>query len=168
MVLRKRNDNASPLVARANAYIGAPSLSDYTVEADAMGTKVRNSDMPDIGVGACRYTLFLIGNDQEARLVTWDAQKRIEKKIKYPWKPGVWYRMRITATVQGGKGIIKGKVWPRDEKEPDAWTLEAEDPVPNTEGAPLIYGFANGTIDAATPGAEIFYDNVKITPNAKK
>ena len=168
MLLRKRNDNASPLVARANAYIGAPSLGDYTVESDVMGTKVRDKDMPDIGVGACRYTLFLIGNNQEARLVTWDAQKRIEKKIEYPWKPGVWYRMKITATFKGGKGIIKGKVWPRDEKEPDAWTLEAEDPIPNTEGAPLIYGFANGTIDAATPGAEIFYDNVKVTPNAKK
>jgi outer membrane protein assembly factor BamB len=168
MLLRKRNDNASPLVARANAYIGAPSDSDYTVEADVMGTKVRDKDMPDIGVGACRYTLFLIGNNQEARLITWDAQKRIEKKIDYSFKPGVWYRMKITATVKGGKGIIKGKVWPRDEKEPDAWTLEAEDPIPNTEGAPLIYGFANGTIDAATPGAEIYYDNVKVTPNAKK
>ena len=76
----------------------------------------------------------------------------------------MWYRLRITATVQGGKGIIKGKVWPRDEKEPDAWTLEAEDPIPNTEGAPLVYGYANGTINAQSPGAEIFYDNVKITP----
>ncbi len=167
-LLRKRNDNASPLVARANAYIGTPSMSDYTVESDVMGTKVRDKEMPDIGVGACRYTLFLIGNKQEARLVTWDAQKRIEKKLSYPWKPGVWYRMKITATVKGGKGIIKGKVWPRDEKEPDAWTLEAEDPIPNTDGAPLIYGFANGTINAAAPGAEIFYDNVKVTPNGKK
>ena len=168
MLLRKRNDNASPLVARANAYIGDPSLSDYTVEADVMGTKVRGKDMPDVGVGACRYTLFLIGNNQEARLVTWDAQKRIEKKIAFDFKPGVWYRMKITATVVGGKGVVKGKVWPRDEKEPATWTLELEDPIPNAEGAPLIYGFANGTIDAKTPGAEIFYDNVKVTPNAKK
>ena len=168
LILRKRNDNASPLVARANAYIGTPDMSDYTVEADVMGTKVRDKDMPDVGVGACRYSLFLLGNDQEINLVTWDAQRRIEKKVAYDWKPGVWYRMKITASVKDGKGIIKGKVWPRDEKEPEAWTLEAEDPIPNTKGAPLIFGFANGTINAEKPGAEIFYDNVKVTPNAKK
>ncbi len=53
------------------------------------------------------------------------------------------------------------------EKEPDAWTLELEDPVPIAEGAPLIYGFANGTINAQSPGPEIYYDNLKITPNKK-
>jgi outer membrane protein assembly factor BamB len=166
-ILRKRNDNASPLVARANAYISDPHLSDYTIECDVFGTKVRDKDMPDVGVGACRYTLLLVGNDHELRLGTWDAQKRIEKKMDYPWKPGVWYRMRLMATVVDGKGVVKGKVWPRDEKEPAGWTLEIEDPVPNTEGSPVIYGFANGTIDAKNPGPEIHYDNLKITPNKK-
>lgn len=166
-ILRKRNDNASPLVARANAYIGDPQTSDYTIECDVYGTKVRDKDMPDMGVGASRYTLLLIGNDHELRLGTWDAQKRLEKKISYPWKPGVWYRMRLMATVVDGKGIVKGKVWPRDEKEPANWTLELEDPVPNSEGAPLIYGFANGTIDAKSPGPEIHYANLKITPNKR-
>ncbi|MFO0877047.1 MAG: PQQ-binding-like beta-propeller repeat protein [Gemmataceae bacterium] len=166
-VLRKRNDNASPLVARAIAYIGDPYLSDYTIEADVYGTKIRNKDMPDMGIGACRYNLTMIGNDHEVRLVTWDAQKRIEKKMPYDWKPGVWYRLKLTSTLEGDKAIVKGKVWPRDEKEPEKWSLELEDPVPNREGAPLIYGFANGTIDASNPGPEIHYDNIKITPNKK-
>jgi hypothetical protein len=166
-VLRKRNDNASPIVARANAYISDPFQKDYTIEADVFGTKVRDKDMPDIGVGACRYTLLLVGNDQELRLGTWDAQKRVEKKIDYPWKPGVWYRMKLMAMVKDGKGIIKGKVWPKDATEPNSWTLEIEDPVPNHEGAPIVYGFPNGTIDAKNPGPEIHYDNVKITPNKK-
>jgi hypothetical protein len=167
LVLRKRNDNSNPIILRANAYIGEPSLQDYTIEADVSSTQVRGKDMGDVGIGACRYSLLLIGNDQELRLVTWDAQKRIEKKLKYPWKPGAWYHMKLTATVEGGKGIIKGKVWPRGEKEPAKWTIEAEDPVPNTEGAPLVYGYPNGTINAANPGPEIYYDNVKITPNKK-
>lgn len=165
--LRKRNDNASPLIARANAYISDPKWKDYTITADVTGTRVRNIDMPEIGVGACRYTLVLIGNDQELRLVTWDAQKRIDKKIPFAWKPDVWYTMKLKAAVQGGKGVIQGKVWRTGEKEPDAWTIETEDPIPNTEGAALLYGFANGTRDAETPGATIYYDNVKITPNAK-
>jgi hypothetical protein len=166
-MLRKRNDNGSPLVARAKAYISAPHLADYTVESEVMGTKVRGQDMPDIGVSACRYMLLMVGNDQELRLGTWDAQKRIDRKIAFPWKPEVWYRMKITATVANGKGVVKGKVWPKSEKEPENWTLEIEDPVPNRTGAPVIYGFANGTLSAQTPGAEIFYDNVKVTPNKK-
>ena len=166
-VLSKRNDNASPLVARANAYIGDPEMKDYTIESDVYAKKVRAKDMPDVGIGACRYVLFLIGNDQEVRLVTWDAQKRINKTMPFNFKPDPWYHMKLTATVVDGKGIVKGKVWARDDKEPEKWTVEIEDSVPNTEGAPLIYGFANGTINAAAPGAEIFYDNVKITPNKK-
>jgi outer membrane protein assembly factor BamB len=168
-VLRKRNDNAAPPVARINAYIGAPDAKDYTIETEVYGTKLedRGKDMPDIGIGACRYMLFMIGNDQELRLGTWDAQKRIEKKLPFPWKPKTWYRMKLTASVVDGKGIVKAKVWPKSESEPEKWTLEIEDPVPNTEGAPLVYGFPNGVINAANPGPEIYYSYVRISPNKK-
>jgi hypothetical protein len=168
-VLRKRNDNAAPPVARINAYIGAPDLHDYTIETEIYGTKLedRGKDMPDVGIGACRYMLYLIGNDQEVRLGTWDAQKRIEKKLPFPWKPKTWYRMKLTASVVDGKGIVKGKVWPKSESEPEKWTLEIEDPVPNREGAPLVYGFPNGVINVANPGPEIYYSYVRITPNKK-
>jgi outer membrane protein assembly factor BamB len=165
--LRKRNDNAAPPVARVNAYISDPELEDYTVETEIYGTKVRGKDLPDVGVGACRYILFMIGNDQELRLGTWDAQKRIEKKLPFPWKEKTWYRLKITASVVAGKGIVKGKVWPRGEPEPEKWTLEIEDPVPNKRGAPLIYGFPNGTINAQNPGPEIYYSYVNVTPNKK-
>jgi len=165
-MLSKRNDNPSPLVARSNAFMGAPDSRDYSVEAEVMGTQVR-TDLPEIGIGACRYTLLLIGNDQEIRLGTWDAQKRVEKKVPFPWKPGVWYSMKLTTEIKDGKGIVKGKVWPRDGKEPEAWTAEIEDPVPNTEGSPLIYGFSTGVINAKDPGTEIYYDNIKVTPNKK-
>src|SRR5262249_55923733 len=140
-LLFKRNDQPSPLVARANAYIGSPDDRDYTIEVDVYGEMARK-DKPDIGIGACRYTPLMAGNDKEIRLSTWDAQKRIEKKVAMAWKPKTWYRMKLMATVEGGKGIVKGKVWPRDEKEPEKWTVEAEDPVPNEEGSPALYGFA--------------------------
>lgn len=167
-VLRKRNDTPNPLVAMVNAYITDPSLSDYTIESDVYGTKVRNKDMPEVGIGAMRYVLYMVGNDQELRLVTWDAQKRVAKKISFDFKPETWYRMKLTATVKDGKGVVQGKVWARGEKEPEKWTIEIEDPIPNTEGAAVIYGSVlAGTVDAAHPGPEIYYDNVRITPNKK-
>ncbi len=166
-VLRKRNDNPSPLVARAHAYIGLPDQTDYTIESDVYGTKVR-SDLPDIGIEANRYTLFLGGNIQQLRLYSWDALPRIDKTIQFPWKPNTWYRMKLTVKVDEKKAIVRGKVWERGGEEPKDWTIELEDPVPNREGAPALYGYAAGIIDAKNPGTEIYYANVKIAPNEKK
>jgi outer membrane protein assembly factor BamB len=165
-VLRKRNDNPNILVARANSYLDLPDTKNYTIEADVYGTKV-GSDLPEVGIGANRYSLLLIGNDQEIRLVTWDAQKRIEKKVPFAIKEKVWYRMKLTTDIKEGKGVIKGKVWERDAKEPAEWSVEIEDPIPNTEGSPLIYGFSQGVVDPKHPGNEIYYDNIKVTPNKK-
>jgi outer membrane protein assembly factor BamB len=164
VVLRKRNDNPSPLVARAHAYIGLPDLTDYTIESDVYGTKVR-TDMPDIGVEANRYTLFLGGNIQQVRLYSWDALPRIDKAIQFPWKPNTWYRMKLTVKVDDKRAVVRGKVWDRTLPEPAGWTIELEDPLPNREGAPALYGYAAGIIDAKKPGTEIYYANVKITPN---
>src|SRR5205823_4936257 len=50
-VLRKVNDKPNPLIARGNAYIGLPTLKDYTIECDVSGTKIGN-DLPDIGIVA--------------------------------------------------------------------------------------------------------------------
>ena len=44
----KLANNASPLLARANAYIGKPTLNDYTIEADVMGTE-KHGDRPTWG-----------------------------------------------------------------------------------------------------------------------
>ncbi len=163
VALKKRNDAPSPLVARARTYIGMPDLTDYTIEADMQGTK-RQADMPDMGIAANRYRLALIGNAQQLRLVSWDALPRIDKSIAFAWKPDVWYSMKLTVEVQGDKAIARGKVWPRDQPEPKAWTLTVEDTTPNREGAPALYGNSTG-IQEKTPGTEIYYTNVKVTPN---
>jgi outer membrane protein assembly factor BamB len=164
VVLRKLNVNPSPLVSRAHAFIGLPTLTDYTIEADVLGTKVR-ADMPDIGIDANRYTLMLVGNTQQLRLISWDALPRIDRTIQLPWKPGEWYTLKLTVKVEGDKAIVRGKVWPRDAGEPEKWTVEVEDPVGNKEGAPALYGYAAGILGPGQPGTEIYYDNVKITPN---
>ena len=52
--------------------------------------------MPEIGVGANRYTLILVGSVQKLRLQSWDALPRIDKTVEYAWKPGVWYTLKLT------------------------------------------------------------------------
>jgi outer membrane protein assembly factor BamB len=164
IALKKRNDAPSPLIARAHTYIGLPDMTGYTIQADVQGSKL-GADMPDMGVEANRYSLLLIGNTQQLRLVSWDALPRIDNTVAFPWKPGVWYRMKLTVEVKGDKAIARGKVWPRDGDEPKEWTVEVEDSTPNREGAPALYGNSTGIKDAKNPGTEIFYTNVKITAN---
>jgi outer membrane protein assembly factor BamB len=164
-VLKKLANNSNPLLARANAYIGMPNLKDYTIESDVMGLRKRD-DMPDVGVVANRYTLVLDGNKQRLGIMSWEANPRIKHEISFPWKPQVWYRMKLTVDVKDGKGHIRGKVWERGMAEPAKWTIEFEDPTPNQEGSPALYGYATGILDNAV-GAEIFYDNLSVSANKK-
>ena len=49
-------------------------------------------------------------------------------------------------------------------KEPADWTITVEDPAPNREGSPALYGYVTG-IQENAPGSEVFYQNLAITPN---
>src|SRR5262249_4900709 len=142
-VLAKVNDKASPLIARGNAYIGLPTLTDYTIQADVMGTKVRD-DMPDVGVVANRYTLMLTGNTQRAKIMSWNALPRIDKSAAFSWAPGAWYRLKLTVEQHDKEALVRGKVWPVGEQEPKDWTVEVADPTPNREGSPGLYGYVQG------------------------
>ena len=106
-VLAKVNDKFTPLISRGNAYITMPDSKDYTIECDVQGTQV-GKELPEIGIGANRYTLILAGNVQKLRLMSWDALPRIDKTVQYQFKPGVWYRMKLT-TEMAGAGDVRAK-----------------------------------------------------------
>jgi outer membrane protein assembly factor BamB len=165
-LLKKLNTNPNPLLARARAYMGMPNLTDYTVQADLLGTRA-GSDMPDMGLIANRYTLLLDGNKQQLKLVSWSALPRVDETIQFEWKPDVWYRMKLAVAVEGNKAVVRGKVWPRGQSEPGRWTIEFTDPTPNKEGSPALYGYSTGILDTQ-PGSEVFFAKVSVTPNSKK
>lgn len=164
-VLKKLAVNPSPLVARAYAYVSTPEQTDYTIEADLMGAR-KGGDMSDMGVVNCRYMFMLDGNKQYLRLVSWEALPRVDKTVSWRWDPGVWYHMRLNVEFEGGKAVVRGKIWKRGDEEPRDWTLKVEDATPNREGSPALYGYATGIGDNE-PGAEVYYANVSVTPNHK-
>lgn len=174
-MLMKSNTIPAPPVAKANTYITLPTATGYTTQADLMGVEVRGT-IGDMGVGACRYTLVLDGKiDPETgkrtvRMGSWEARPpsgRIGKSAPLDWKSGEWYTARITVEQKEKTAVVRGKVWKKGEAEPKEWTLEFEDPNPNREGAATLYGYVSNITDTE-PGAEIYYDNVSITPNSKK
>jgi outer membrane protein assembly factor BamB len=159
-VLVKLAETTNPSLSRAYAYIGVPTMTDYTIEADVLGKKSAG-DLPDLGIVANRYVLMLTGATQAIRIASWEDKPRVDKAIGYAWKPDVWYRLKLTVQVKDGAAVVRGKVWERGKDEPKDWTVEYTDKTPNTEGTPALYGYA------PQEGMESHFNNVKITPNSK-
>ncbi len=145
-----------PKGARSRCWFGHSNLSNYTIQADVKGA-LANDKMPDIGLIAQGYTMDLQGNSQKLQIRSWVPQLRMAETIDFDWKPGVWYRAKLQATVKDGTAILRGKVWPRDEDEPASWTLEATDKSANVQGSPGLFGNAKD--------AELYLDNISVTPN---
>ena len=145
-----------PKGARSRCWFGHSNLSNYTIEADVKGART-NDKMPDIGLIAQGYALDLQGNSQRLQIRSWVPQLRMAKTIDFSWEPGVWYRLKFQASLVDGTAVLKGKIWPRDEDEPTAWVLEAEDEVANLQGSPGLFGNAKD--------AELYLDNITVTAN---
>jgi outer membrane protein assembly factor BamB len=164
-----------PKGTRSQAWMGQADLHDYTIQADVRGSQ-KNGKMPDIGLIAQRYTLDLMGQNQQLgqqqaegesaekiakqqlQIRTWPpVLSRMGKTMPFEWKPDTWYTLKFQASNQGSKAVLRGKVWQRGTPEPKEWTIEAEDIAPNKTGSPGLYGNATN--------AEIFLDNITVTPN---
>ena len=137
---------------RSNVYIGPPNMKGYTLQVDLLGTKPKRN-LPDMGLIAHRYTLEMQGNHQRLQVLSWRSDLRMAKWVDFKWEPNVWYTMKMTVDIVDDTAHVKGKVWAKGEPEPEEWTITVEDPLPNREGSPGIYGYSP---------AEIYYDNLKV------
>lgn len=134
-------------------WLGPSDMTGYSMQADVklIEEKFRLSSA---GLTVNRYNLILNGNTSKLSVQSWAPHLRMAKEIRYNAQPGVWYRMKMSVKVEDGTAIVRGKVWPRDEDEPEQWTIEAEDPHANENGSPGIYLYSL---------AEVYYDNVMVT-----
>ena len=137
---------------RSNVYIGPATMKNYQIQVDLMGTKNKRR-LPDMGLIANRYTLDMQGRHQRLQIRSWASDLRMAQTIDFAWETDVWYTMKMMVEIMDDKAIIRGKVWRTGESEPEAWTITAEDPLPNREGSPGIYGYSP---------ADIYYDNLKV------
>jgi outer membrane protein assembly factor BamB len=168
-VLSKVNTDGRIPIARANGYITVPSATGYTIQADLMATEV-DKKLPDMGVVANRYSLVIDGKvdpgvgSRTIRLVSWEARPRVNIVLGYDWKKETWYTAKLTVDVGDKTARVRGKVWEKSQPEPAEWTVTFDDPSPNREGAAALYGYISN-ISVEQPGSEIYYDNLKISPN---
>jgi outer membrane protein assembly factor BamB len=154
---RAGESGLGPAVAAA---AGEDADEALPVPAAASGTTadLTISRLPDMGLIAQRYTLDLMGASQQLQLRTWPPQVATHFSVTVPfnWKAGRWYRMRLEATHDGVDAVLRGKVWLRDEDEPEEWTISGVHEAGNLQGSPGFFGNAKAS--------EIAIDNVRVEP----
>src|SRR5687768_9871310 len=164
-VLVKLAENPFAFAKRTRPFFGPPSFSDYTIEADVRSMEKRRQ-MGDVGIVAQRYELVLFGNHQRLELQPWQPEVQRTVKADYKWKPDTWYVLKLEVQSLGkGQVRARGKVWPKGEPEPAAWTVERVDPIGSLKGSAGIY--ADAMNSAAGGGSEMYYDNIKVYRNSK-
>jgi outer membrane protein assembly factor BamB len=162
-VLVKLAENSFAFAKRTRPFFGPADLNNYTIEADVR-TMEKRRQMADVGIVAQRYELVLFGNHQRLELQPWQPETARTMKVDYKWKPDTWYVMKLEVqSLDASKVRVRGKVWPKAETEPAAWTIERIDPIGSHKGSPGIY--ADAMNSAPQGGSEIFYDNIKVYRN---
>jgi hypothetical protein len=142
----------------SDIYMGPSTMKDYVVSADVMATKEKRR-IPDIGLINSGYTLDLMGSHQRVQIRSWASEYRIVKNAPFQWLPDTWYSMKMQVDYSGKTAEIKGKIWPKTDPEPEAWTIVVEDPIPIMQGSPGLYGNSVTTL---------YIDNVQVTPKSTK
>jgi hypothetical protein len=161
-VLVKLAENPFAFAKRCRPFFGSPDYSDYTIEADVRAME-RRRQMGDIGVVAQRYELVLFGGHQRLELQPWQPETSRTTRVDFPWTKDTWYTMKLEVqSTGGGKVRARGKVWPKVQPEPQAWTIERVDPIGSVKGSPGIYADAPSQ---AGGGSELYYDNIKVYRN---
>ncbi len=132
------------------------SDADAFTKAFGNAAALEKARMPDMGLVAQRYTLDLMGAAQQLQVRSWPPQVAtyFSKTIPFSWEAGRWYTMKFEARTSGSSAILRGKVWPRGEPEPTAWTIEATHDAGNLQGSPGFFGNSKDS--------EIYIDNVSV------
>ena len=144
------------LFQRAINFVGSWKESDYVVEMDAKVDGNRRIKST-IGVINQRYIFALVGNANTLQVVS--NYDRFQRSVPFPIKANQWYRIKTQIDIQDdGTGLVRAKAWPRDETEPEDWTLEEIHARPHKQGAPGVY--------ALSPQSKkkVYFDNLSIYP----
>jgi outer membrane protein assembly factor BamB len=153
-----------PKGTKSQAFMGKTNIGDYTIQADVYAADTKNkvptTKLPDMGLVNQRYLISLEGA-QRLQIRSWASlqEQRFAKTIPFEWTAKTWYTIKLRSENKDGKATLKGKVWKTGESEPEAWTIEATDALPNTTGSPGLFG--NST------DAEFYVDNVLVTSNSQ-
>ncbi|WP_395142339.1 PQQ-binding-like beta-propeller repeat protein [Armatimonas sp.] len=142
---------------RATVFFGHPDEKNYTFEADVMVDGNRRTKST-VGLINQRYYIILNGNADELEVNS--NQERIKATVPFKIQSKTWYRMKTRVDVAAsGSGMVRAKVWKKEDPEPTAWTIEVPHKSAHTVGAPGLFGFAPQSL------YKVYIDNISVKPN---
>ena len=151
-VLANRLDNV--LFQRTMNFFGRVDENDYVLQAD-VATDGNRRIMSSVGLVNQRYLIALVGNSQILEVSS--NYERVSQSVKFKITPNTWYTLKTHVKAnEDGTGTVFAKVWPRDEDEPTAWTIEVPVKHCHPNGAPGVFAFS--------PQAQkrVYIDNIKL------
>ena len=165
-VLRKlaRKEFPSPPFMRLRTYVTPSIKGGYTVQCDMLSMAKKKRFKPDMGLINSRYRMIAVGMGKKLRIESWSPVPRLRHEVPFTYDPDKWYTMKFEVKHEAGNAVVRGKIWPRDENEPDAWTIQVDDPCPNPEGSAGLYAYSAGTT-SKSDGPETFFDNLTVERN---
>jgi hypothetical protein len=151
-------DPHNKLGTRSRMFMGPADLTNYTALADVQFVEKDGHLAEKVGLINSGYTLELQTGDQKIALYSWGSHDfRTQATAPFEPRPGVWYRLKLRVQQDKKNAVVQGKVWMRDQAEPEEWTLQMVDNLPIRSGSPGIYG--------NTQRAEFYLDNLSVMPN---
>ena len=153
-VIANRLDNI--LFQRTTNFFGSTDMHDYVLEGDVMTDGTRRI-MSTVGFVNQRYLIALVGNAQILEVSS--NYERVQQSVKFPIKPNTWYRLKTRVKANpDGSGTVFAKAWPRDDKEPEAWTIEVPLTKAHQHGAPAVFAFSPQS------QKRVYIDNIQLAP----
>ncbi|BCX47219.1 serine/threonine protein kinase [Haloferula helveola] len=152
-VLANRLDNV--LFQRTMNFFGDVHETGYTLQADVM-TDGNRRIMSSVGLVNQRYLIALVGNSQILEVSS--NYERVNQSVKFKIQPNTWYHLKTQVKRNDdGSGMVLAKAWPREEGEPEAWTIEVPVKYCHPNGAPGVFAFS--------PQAQkrVYIDNIELT-----
>ena len=111
-----------------------------------------------VGLINQRYIIALVGN---ANLLEVSSNhERVKESVPFKISANTWYTLKTKVDIaEDGTGVIRAKAWPKEETEPDAWTIEVKHNSAHDHGAPGLFGFSPQSQKT------VFIDNILIQQN---
>lgn len=124
---------------RGTVFFNRPELHNYTIEADVL-SEGNKRKMAEVGLVNQRYLIVLKGNAQQLEVSS--NQELLRQSVPFKWSPNEWYHLKARVDVaKDGTGVVRAKVYKKDQPEPESWTIEVPHKKAHLQGSPGLFSF---------------------------
>ena len=119
---------------------GPTGRDDIAVTARIFST-ARGRRTPAFGIGVNGQGGYRLQVAAAKRLVEFVQDDDVKASVPFEWQPGKWLHLKLQVRkVAADQWKVEGKVWWQGEKEPENWTITADESKEPLNGRASIWG----------------------------